>query len=1070
MLAGTQPGSILAITFTEKAAAEMHERLHAQVRAWSVSADDQLDDELRQIGQNALNPAVRARAHGLYEKLLYAENKVQVMTFHAFCRKILERFPSYSDVPAGFDVCEDAAELQRLSFERLMEEAAEESALRQTLDRLSQACRGLGNMKKSLFSFLNHRTEWLGYTEGRDHAVDWANQRLRRALNPEAIKKPSGVERPQIERLTRLQDVFAACGGKRCDHLAASIARFLRHRQLNLDTLHELKKVLTSKSGLAAIEKRQKNMDARQSDMLTELHEQLCAWARRTENQLLIDAASRRNQAWYAAGQRITEIYRQLKRERQVLDFDDLEWHARQLIVKSRYAPWIIYCLNERIRHILVDEFQDTNPEQWQLLKPFLEEVKAGGDGSVLIVGDTKQSIFGFRRANPRLQKLAGDWIKDNMNGQIHTMNESRRSSPAIIDFVNEVFQPAEGEEAPLLADFQRGGSALDTPGKVFCLPFIDGERERGKPGREEWRAILQTPMKEAKPDPARQEGERIAAAIQKIIKQEWEVRLFKQPPRAVRYSDILILLRRTNRIAQLQSALRQAGINFYSSHDENLLQSPEARDLLSLIKLLINPNDNLAMAETLKSPIFCADDNRLMMLENDKPHYRQLKSLARGDTQWRIIYQQLNRWIDWRDRRPVHDLLSRIYHSQDLIMRYRSLAAADRREHSEQALYALLEYTLSFNQGRWTSLQGFAAELQRQIEHGESGGGEAFSPSQNKLRLMTVHKSKGLEAAVVFVADCGIHRAPADSYRALLEWGGSEDRPQNFLLSPHSHENDPLSRRCLKEQKNRNELEEMNLLYVALTRARQYLFISGHGAQESPQQTSWYKLAVGRGQAALFDDFQAPEQQGEGDSEDRAMWLKRKPIRFALRKNHEELSPSRLSSPHEDRKRQSHWEDDDQLIRGQAIHKALELISGKRQPKQILRQLSNEFSLLGGKEIANYCRQAQAIHSDAQFAELFDDDRFDKVYNEMPLSYRQSDQLYYGVVDRLCVAADWIWLVDYKTHRHAKGRLHELCELYEGQMRAYCQGAEKLWPQKRVRLALLFTGVPTLYEYPDKR
>lgn len=1072
LLAGAHPGSILAITFTEKAAAEMYERLHARVRLWSTLSDEQLDGELNLIGQKNVDRKLRRQAQNLYEKLLYAENSVQVMTFHAFCRKMLERFPSYSGVPAGFGICEDSYELQALAVERLMEDAVGASALRQNLDLLSQCCDGLYNLEKALLSFLNHRTDWLSYTQGQAEAVDYACQQLQRTLNTETTKDTVALTEVQAEPLKKWQDFFATAGeaGRK---RATIIAHTVRQEELDLPALRELKNVFYYKKGnLRPISKKQlQGLDDQQEQELLSLHQQILAWLSQAEDQLLAHDAWQRNRAWYAAGQHTAELYQQLKQERHVLDFNDLEWHARQLIANKDYAPWVVYCLNERIRHILVDEFQDTNPDQWQLLKPFLEEIKAGGDGSVLIVGDTKQSIFGFRRANPKLQACASEWIQHNMDGQTYTMDQSRRSAPAIMQFVNKVFQPTGDEKLPLLADFNQSGTVLETAGKVYCLPFCtEDEKKQRLAGRAEhaWRAILKTPVEEKKRDLAHQEGKHIATAIQQLIEQGLSIQPADGRSRAIAYSDILILLRRTTKLSYLQSALRCAGIPFSSSHEENLLQSSVAHDVLALLKLLLNPNDNLALAQVLRSPMFGIDDQRLMTLAQGAArgsYYQQLEKLAGGDSQWQTVYQQIKQWIARRDRQPAHDVLSYIYHSQDLVARYRMLMHESRREQSEQALYALLEYTLSFDSGRWPSLQSFARELERQLTRGVSSQSEPSIQHRNQLRIMTVHKAKGLEAPVVFLADCGAHQKPVDSYRALLEWDVHEDRPQEFMLLPRVADSDLLAKRCLDKQKEKDRIEEMNLLYVALTRARQYLFISGHGKKQS--SGGWYHLICKRAQPEMFA-YQSGQQKAAAQQQDKPHWSIQTPIHFELNGQHEELSPSRLGATQTTSDSWSDLEDDDRLTRGQAIHRALELLSNKYQQAQIVERLSQDFSLLKDKEIMDYYQQAQAVYRDERFAELFNDARFERVYNEMPLSYQQSERYYYGVIDRLCVAERWIWLIDYKTHRGAEKKINELAELYKEQMQAYRDGVEKLWPHKQVRMALLFTSVPVLYEYPS--
>ena len=179
-----------------------------------------------------------------------------------------------------------------------------------------------------------------------------------------------------------------------------------------------------------------------------------------------------------------------------------------------------------------------------------------------------------------------------------------------------------------------------------------------------------------------------------------------------------------------------------------------------------------------------------------------------------------------------------------------------------------------------------------------------------------------------------------------------------------------------------------------------------------------------------------------------------------------EELAPSRLVQSSGKLNSQSDRQDEDQRVRGQLIHRALELLGQHRGETEILQILACDFILSEDQEVVDCYQQARAVYQDRQFAELFNDSLYEKVYNEMPLSWQQDGRDCYGVIDRLRVATDRIWLIDYKTHRRAKQKTDALLEIYREQMQAYRQGVEKLWPGRRIRLALLLTDIPLLCEY----
>ena len=574
-----------------------------------------------------------------------------------------------------------------------------------------------------------------------------------------------------------------------------------------------------------------------------ELHEELCVRLMDLEDRLRRVANHALTQAWIAAGLRLLEHYQQLKLERRQLDFADLEWKAYCLLTQTGNAHWVQYKLDQRIDHLLVDEFQDTNPTQWRLLLPLLEEIAAGGSErarSLFLVGDAKQSIYRFRRADARLLEHAAHWLQEQSGADLYDLDKSRRSAPAIMACVNAVFGSGILQER--LAHFHPHATYLDDSwGRVEILPPPD--RCQLKSRR---RPACATHSAHRDRNPAISahdlEAQRIAATYSGADCTRYR-RADEQGVRPLGYQDIIILLRRRTHAEAYERALRVAGIPYLGAARGTLLESLEIRDLVALLNILIVPYDDLALAQVLRSPLFAADDDDLMQLARDDgawtdrlarlgPTLPPAAPLARAA-------HLLARWRELAGHLPVHDLLDRIYSEGNLPARYVAAFPAALRPRVRANLTRFIELALEVDSGRYPSLAHFLARVRELRASTQDAPDEAPPPAGARVRLMTIHAAKGLEAQVVILADTGPLRNRSKAYQALVDWPASAERPRHFLLTGSKDTLDAFSRQRLAEQQVAEQREEANLLYVALTRAKRVLIISC----ASEDQDSWYNL-----------------------------------------------------------------------------------------------------------------------------------------------------------------------------------------------------------------------------------
>ena len=457
LLAGAAPQHILAITFTRKSAADMRARLHEKLSNWAVMPTNELQVELENIDEPTTAENI-SLARSLYEKILFSGQPIRISTFHAFCEEVVRAFPLESELPTMFDLTEHTQLYANEAFKRLLQqsEQSHESDLQQAMQELYEFCFGFNNTKKALLSFLHTRTEWRVYIQGSTNPVEHAMQSL--YLNIGKVDTANSITQfqsvPFIESLQRQLSVLLTNKTKTNLSCAERIEQFLQSKDhSNRPPLHLLQDAFLTKKleprKLNVGKKWSASLGAETTEQFIADHEKIAAAVSDYLDQQKHAKFLRANRAWFYAGQLLLQHYQQVKHQQGVVDFNDLEWETYRLLQQQDHALWVQYKLGERIRHFLVDEFQDTNPIQWHLLKPLIDsssEQHQTDFSSLFLVGDIKQSIYRFRGANPEIQRLAADWANKSINSREYENNTSWRSVPAIIDCVNQIFSHSSNQ------------------------------------------------------------------------------------------------------------------------------------------------------------------------------------------------------------------------------------------------------------------------------------------------------------------------------------------------------------------------------------------------------------------------------------------------------------------------------------------------------------------------------------------------------------------------------------------------------------------------------------------------
>lgn len=1088
LLAGARPDSILAVTFTRKAAAEMQQRVTERLRELMCADESSLDGMLKQIGI-APDAHNRTRARQLYEQSLFNPYALRATTFHAFCQELLQRFPLEAGISPGFELSESTGLLEQQAWDALVNESSSKRhPINQALDRLTEGCDGLSNTQSALRSFLAHRSDWWAYIQGQSEPLSYASNRLEQLLEIDTSQQPLGHFpddglRAELHAFSRLleRNVTKTNTGD-AQRLAGALSSSLASEAF----LEAIKSVFLTKDGKPRARKAGKTQCARlgaqDEQTFITLHHRLC--------DLLLEAIDRlaryntldTSVAWITAGMQLLTHYQRIKQEQRLLDFSDLEWKACELLNQGSHASWIQYKLDTRINHLLVDEFQDTNPTQWRLLQPLLEELAAGNDDrarSVFLVGDKKQSIYSFRRANPALLGEASDWLHENLQARSYPLDASRRSAQAIVDCVNTVFATEPLRQR--LDDFNPHTTYLpDMYGHVELLPLMTSAAAATA---DETETLLRNPLHAPRiihEDPRyNNEAAQIAFRIQALIQGNTAVTK-DGVTRALHYGDIIILLRQRTHVSAYEQALRNSQIPWLSDSKGALLDNLEVHDLECLLNTLISPYDNLALAQVLRSPIVGLSSEQLIPLAiaTSGTWYERLAALAAEQQQpYADIHTQLEHWRALTGQIPVHDLLDRIFHEAEVLQRYEAAFPDALKPRVHASLTRFIELALEVDNGRYPSLPRFLDQLNRlrQSDNDQPDEGAPEETDAQRVRIMTIHGAKGLEAPVIFLADSANQPRSHNAHAALVDWPGNREKPAHFLLTGKKASHDSITCRLLDRQAQNDLREEANLLYVAITRARQYLFISGN-QKDAAAGDSWYGMI----QQALADwDTTVEGHPCHETGRSGELTAASQPVAttvtpdprlsavLAVDKHQRLIAPSRAlhATPMD-------TGEVDGRERGSAIHLMLQQLSATETgcPEEIPATIATALQRKAtDPECLHWWQEAIQTIQAPQLSWLFDHSHYQQAFNEVPIQYLDGNCLVYGIIDRLIISNDTAHVIDYKTHQWANhDSLPRLAESYREQMRLYASGVQKLWPGLTVKPCLLFTACGELVEMDD--
>ncbi|MEO8342336.1 MAG: UvrD-helicase domain-containing protein, partial [Gallionella sp.] len=440
LLAGVKPGEILAITFTRKAAQEMQARLREWLHLLAVQDDDAVRQFLHERGLDDIDDALLTKARGLYRDALLAQPAITINTFHGWFMQLIQRAPLNAGVPVGMQLLERTSALREEAWQAFADSlrAAPDGETAQFMQWLFTEY-GLYQTRALLENFVHKRAEWWAYTQGQKNAVAWATEQLRAELEVDFDADPIAAACADASLQAAVQAFAQALvtGTEvQCNHSAKLQTAW------ELADSHQRFAALSLALYTQADEPRSfKPTKKQNAETFLLARDVLFGKLQAVRDALTELQALRMNQAALYCGAALLEHYQELKLRSQQMDFTDLEWQVCRMLNQSDCAEYMQYKLDSRYRHVLLDEFQDTNPLQWQILQSwFAASAAVDSRPTVFVVGDPKQSIYRFRRADARLFGEVREFLEREFGAHHLTQNETRRNAPAVLAAVNGVF------------------------------------------------------------------------------------------------------------------------------------------------------------------------------------------------------------------------------------------------------------------------------------------------------------------------------------------------------------------------------------------------------------------------------------------------------------------------------------------------------------------------------------------------------------------------------------------------------------------------------------------------------
>ena len=1095
------PHKILALTFTKAAASEMALRINKRLSDWAVmplEGKKGLRHDLQKLIGHEPSDIQIETARKIFAVVVDTPGGLKIMTIHSFCQSILGRFPLEADLSPSFSALEEdqAAQFLTQAQQQVFKKAQSEKgsplhqamhhiALHQNEDQFHSILKNLMSERRQLNDILK-----------KNFGTDGLYNALCQQLNiPAGLSEDGLLQQVCDDTSFEVQNLWDACkaldaGSKTDIERGQKIQQWLEYnlqkRAENFETYYKI--FITTKDTI-----RKPLATKKIAENNPEILENLQAEATRLlEIKQQIDAIkiSTLTRDLFIVGDAILKQFEKIKENFNALDFDDLILKTLDLLQGQTkpmkdldVTPWVRYKLDQGIDHLLVDEAQDTNPEQWEIIKALSDDFFSTQDDdinrSLFVVGDQKQSIFSFQRASPEKFTNMRQWFEtkitsNNKPFENIQFNVSFRSTKSILTLVDHIFARPDIKEGLDEHDIEHQSFRYTQAGHIELWPIFESpEKEDFDPWQPPTEIIESS-------SGASQMATHIGQTIQKWIGNKEFLASYNRPIEA---GDIMILVRSRNAfIDQLVRALKIRNIPVSGVDRMVLSQQLVVQDLCAAAQFALLPEDDLNLACLLKSPFIGLSEEELFTLCHDR----------KNNSVWQSVKENADRSIvSWLENLIQIGGKVRPYEFFEQILQHscpagRTGLVAIKTRLGEECLDPLNEFlnkALQFEDDNIPTLQQF---IQAQL-HNDSQIKRQMEEGGNAVRIMTIHAAKGLQAPIVILPDTTRTSSSVKPERILWPDRSGESLP---YFCPQSKDLPANAAKAMGVLKKRQNEEYRRLLYVALTRAEERLYIGGYQGRVKTMEECWYNYiqygfeSLEGVETIQNDDVEIqrytnpatdkPDRKDEPTKPPRSSDISQDTAPAWLFQDAKQeqaptkpLTPSRPNEVEMPALSPLKANEDHRFLRGNITHKLLETLpdlpieNRRKAAQKYVQQPAHGISTKIQNSIID---EVFKILENPKFVDIFGPQSM----AEVPVTGTIGDQVISGQIDRLLITNDEIFIIDYKSNRPPPKDVQGIPAIYIKQMKAYADIMKQIYPNKQIRGALIWTDGAKLMELPD--
>ncbi len=1120
LLDGCEPSKVLCLTYTRAAAANMANRVFRDLAAWALMDDGKLGEAITALTGKRANTDQVAEARRLFARALETPGGLKIQTIHAFCEAVLQQFPLEANIAGHFELLDAQQEAALIAEARrdmvagaaggLDPELAE--AFADVLEIAGEA--GLDSLLSEIVRWRDGLRAFIAEIRANEvprfgalrEEFGFTASDTEESIAGAAWPLP-GFDKSYVDAIREAVEGIAAArfADDILPHLAAAFREENPVRRLELAASG----LLTAKGEPYGSSALTKGLVARLPELPDRYAQAASAIIEARDRLALFRMVEATGSALTIADWLVAR-YERIKSARGFLDFNDLIGRTAALLSRDEASAWVQYKLDQGIDHILIDEAQDTSPDQWQVVKKLAAEFFSGQGAhdntlrTIFAVGDEKQSIYSFQGAEPAAFEESGHEFSQKVAGanaefERVRLTRSFRSTDDVLKAVDLVFADEDRRKGLTRDDLDITHDSVRTgePGYVELWSSLGPEEVDDE---DDWTKPV---------DHATAPSVRLADAIADTI-DGWlkNGEILEGRGRKVGPGDILVLVRkRGSFVHALTRALKDPGREIPVAGADRLALTGHiaVKDLLAIARFVQQPEDDLSLAALLRSPIFGLTDDDLFHLAHGRGKVSLFAAMRTRLQENKQIADIVSTLEDWRNEaafRPVFEFYAGVLAGEPGRTGARAKLVARLGAEAGDIIDEFLSFCLAIEQTGGDGLEALLAALDEAAPEIK----REMDQSRDEVRIMTVHASKGLEAPVVFLVDPGSEPFHAQHLPTLVPFPSRTGlwRGDGFLWRAGSGSANPFARDRGAAIKDAAEEEYRRLLYVGMTRAEDRLIVCGHHGVRGKPALSWHSMVeAALGGSEFTETLETPQACApvlrfrytrDGavapEAEDAAEPVLSPPLPAELRKP----VPPPIETPRALRPSGTGYALDDErgpvvstvspvlepdiepslaLARGTAIHRLLQLLPAMPERDRALaasRYLDHVGAGWPEAERHRAGESVNAILSDPTFARVFAPGSRAEVSLMGELEAGGRKWSVSGKVDRLAVTETEILIVDYKTGRTVPRNIEEVPQNYVAQLAVYRALLGRIYPDKPVSAALLFTETPLLIEMPAER